>query len=180
MPRGSFLGTVFAGTEFLSHGRSLIGSHGELFHRARPMITTPSCHPAPSLVPEQRAAPARCKVSIVVPVWNEAGLIGTFLRHLRRRAPSAEIVVVDGGSTDGTRELARLWCDRLLVVERGRGRQLNAGAAAARGEVLWFLHADSQVPPSPLREIEKVLADPRLSWAATSVSRFRAPGSFIG
>ncbi|PZR76190.1 MAG: glycosyl transferase [Chthoniobacterales bacterium] len=95
-------------------------------------------------------------VSIIVPVLNESALIGPFLEHLRATVPDAEVIVVDGGSNDGTAELAGL-ADRVLRVARGRARQMNAGAAVARGEVFWFLHADSIVPANALSEITKVL-----------------------
>lgn len=84
---------------------------------------------------------------MIVPVLNEAGEVGAFLAHLRERLPGAELIVVDGGSRDGTVQLAAPHADRLLSSERGRARQMNAGAQAAAGEVLWFLHADSRLPP---------------------------------
>ena len=62
-------------------------------------------------------------ISIIVPVLNEALLIHPFLKHLRERAPEAEIIVVDGGSSDGTAQLAILFCDRVVRSEPGRGVQ---------------------------------------------------------
>jgi glycosyltransferase involved in cell wall biosynthesis len=102
-------------------------------------------------------------VSIVVPVLNEAALIARFLRHLRERAPGAELIVVDGGSNDSTRSMAKSLCDRFVVSEPGRAQQLNAGARVARGDVLWFLHADSELPDGCLEEIRRAVADPRIS-----------------
>lgn len=98
-------------------------------------------------------------VSIIVPALNEAELICAFLRRLRAVAPGAEIVVVDGGSDDGTAELSAGLADRVLKVPRGRARQMNAGADIARGEVFWFLHADSLIPPNALEEIAKTLRE---------------------
>lgn len=102
-------------------------------------------------------------LSIIVPVLNEAALIAPFLRHLRERAPDAELIIADGGSTDGTRSAAKPFCDRLVVSEPGRAQQLNAGARVARGDVLWFLHADSELPAGCLDEIRRAVADPHLA-----------------
>src|SRR5438477_1023908 len=93
------------------------------------------------VIQKVRAKTNRPFVSIIVPVLNESALIRGFLQHLRATAPSAEIIVVDGGSVDGTVELCAGWADRVLLAPRGRGRQMNAGAAVARAEVLWFVHA---------------------------------------
>jgi rSAM/selenodomain-associated transferase 2 len=84
------------------------------------------------------------RISVVVPTLNEAGSIRATLRALAplRRA-GHEVIVVDGGSDDGTRELAAPLADRVLVAPAGRARQMNAGAGIARGDVLWFLHADT-------------------------------------
>jgi rSAM/selenodomain-associated transferase 2 len=99
----------------------------------------------------------RLSVSIIVPVLNESALIRAFLEQLRAVAPRAEIVVVDGGSTDGTLELSAGLADRVLKTLRGRARQMNAGARVARGDVFWFLHADSMIPPNALEEIGRIL-----------------------
>lgn len=83
-----------------------------------------------------------------MPVLDEAGQIEATLAALaplRRRG--VELIVVDGGSQDGTVALARAEADAVLDAPRGRARQMNAGAAAARGEVLLFLHADTILPP---------------------------------
>lgn len=103
------------------------------------------------------------QVSIIVPVWNEAANIGAFLSHLRRRAPAAEIVVVDGGSDDGTARLSADLANQVLRTRRGRAHQMNAGAAAAGGPVLWFLHADSRVPAEAIGQISRALEDERLA-----------------
>ena len=104
------------------------------------------------------------QVSIIVPVLNEVRLIRPFLQHLRERAPGAEIIVVDGASTDGTDELAAGFCDQLVRIgERGRAIQMNAGARAAGGDVFWFLHADVEVPTGCLDEIGRIVQDRRVS-----------------
>ena len=97
--------------------------------------------------------------SIIVPVFNEAPLIRRFLAHVRERTPGAEIIVVDGKSTDGTADLAAGFCDRLVESQRSRARQMNAGAQAARGDNLWFVHADVEVPLQCLEEIERIMED---------------------
>lgn len=97
--------------------------------------------------------------SIVVPVFNEAPLVRGVLAHLRERAPGAEIIVADGGSSDGTAGLAAGVCNQVVVSERNRAAQLNKGARAARGDVLWFVHVDAEVPQEPLAEIVRILSD---------------------
>jgi len=98
-------------------------------------------------------------LSIVVPVLDEAPRIGFALgalRPLRRRG--AEVIVVDGGSQDDTAGLARAEADAVLDAPRGRARQMNAGAAAARGEVLLFVHADTLLPPDADQAILRAMA----------------------
>ena len=98
---------------------------------------------------------ADLRLSIVVPCLDEATTIGATLRnleHLRRNG--AEVIVVDGGSADGTPELCRPLCDQLVIAECGRARQMNAGAARASSENLLFLHADSSLPD---RAIDRVV-----------------------
>jgi rSAM/selenodomain-associated transferase 2 len=86
-------------------------------------------------------------LSIVMPVLDEAaGLAGTLATLAPLRARGVELIVVDGGSRDGTPQLALPWADAVVASPRGRARQMNAGAAQARGAVLLFLHADTQLP----------------------------------
>jgi len=87
------------------------------------------------------------RLTIVVPVLNEAGGIGEALGALAPlRARGHELIVVDGGSSDGTAELAAPLCDQLVRSPRGRAAQMNAGARVARGDALVFLHADTGLP----------------------------------
>ena len=102
-------------------------------------------------------------VSIIVPVLNEAPLLRPFLAHLRQRAAGAEIVVADGGSSDGTVEVVPGSCDQLVVSEASRAIQMNAGARAARGDILWFVHVDAKVPWGCLEEIERIMDDPNVA-----------------
>ncbi|KGE04263.1 TIGR04283 family arsenosugar biosynthesis glycosyltransferase [Pseudohaliea rubra] len=82
--------------------------------------------------------------SFILPVLNEAGRLPPLLTALRAAFPGAECIVVDGGSDDGTVPEALAVADLVLLGERGRAAQMNLGAAAARGEWLWFLHADTR------------------------------------
>ncbi|MBK6591334.1 MAG: TIGR04283 family arsenosugar biosynthesis glycosyltransferase [Burkholderiales bacterium] len=85
-------------------------------------------------------------ISIVMPVLNEAaGIVPTLAALAPLRARGVEVIVVDGGSSDDTVALATPWADCVLVFPGGRARQMNAGAARATGEVLLFLHADTQL-----------------------------------
>lgn len=88
------------------------------------------------------------RLSIVVPSLNEAAGIERCLAALAPlRARGHEVVVADGGSTDGTAALAAPLADRVLEAPRGRASQMNAGAAVASGDALVFLHADTFLPP---------------------------------
>lgn len=93
-------------------------------------------------------------LSVVVPVLDEAASIRDRLAALAPlRAQGAEVIVVDGGSSDGSAALAAGLCDLVLTAPRGRASQMNAGAAAAAGDILLFLHADTRLPDGAPREI---------------------------
>ena len=82
-------------------------------------------------------------LSVVIPVLDEAKCLEPFLDGLRERlAEGDEIIVVDGGSQDGSPLIARQYADVVLHCDRGRARQMNLGAERAKGDWLWFLHAD--------------------------------------
>ncbi len=86
-------------------------------------------------------------LSIINPCLNEVGTIGTLLEALQPlRRVGHEVILVDGGSTDGTKRLAESLVDQLLSSEPGRAGQMNTGAKAAAGDILWFLHADTALP----------------------------------
>ena len=87
------------------------------------------------------------RLSVVVPALNEAARIRDALEALAPlRGRGHEVIVADGGSTDGTPQLAVGLCDRVVSSARGRGVQMNAGARAASGDVLLFLHVDTFLP----------------------------------
>jgi rSAM/selenodomain-associated transferase 2 len=100
-------------------------------------------------------------VSIVVPVLDEATIVRGFLEHLRATAAGAQIIIVDGGSKDGTMQICQGLADRTLQTTPGRARQMNVGAQIAQGDILWFLHADSRISANSLAAIERSLSDPR-------------------
>jgi rSAM/selenodomain-associated transferase 2 len=95
-------------------------------------------------------------VSVVVPTLDEADALPRTLAAARQ-AGVGEIVVVDGGSRDATAAVARPLADRVLECAPGRARQMNAGAAAARGDVLLFLHADTLLPPGAAALVGRAL-----------------------
>jgi rSAM/selenodomain-associated transferase 2 len=103
------------------------------------------------------------RLTIVLPVLNEAAIIVAALQALAPlRARGAEIIVADGGSRDGTAQLAKPFADRVITVPRGRGAPMNAGAALGTGDALLFLHADTALPANADRLIDAALA--RRAW----------------
>lgn len=102
-------------------------------------------------------------VSIIVPALNEAGQIADTLRVLQDLCGDKEVLVVDGGSADRTADIARAAGVRVIESEPGRGTQMHVGAVQARGDVLWFVHADTAPPPEALQKIEAALRDPSVA-----------------
>lgn len=112
--------------------------------------------------PETRRTLTALRVSVVMPVLDEAGRIGAALDALAGFSGLGEVIVVDGGSRDETAAIARARGANVLTAPRGRGSQMNAGAAAARGEILLFLHADTALPPDALEHVGETLRSPEV------------------
>ena len=94
------------------------------------------------------------KLSIIIPALDEAaGIVAALEALAPLRASGHEVIVADGGSGDGTRELAAALADRVVAAPRGRARQMNAGAGVAGGHALLFLHADTRLPANADRLI---------------------------
>lgn len=108
---------------------------------------------------EMGRSPELGRISVVMPVLNEAEALPETLRHVQRIPEVGEVIVVDGGSRDQTCEVAERNGCRLLKHRAGRGGQMRAGAAAANGDVLLFLHADTWLPPEAGRAMLDCLRD---------------------
>lgn len=107
------------------------------------------------------------KLSVIIPVLNEREQLPHTIAALQSQISNPEIIVVDGGSTDGTRE----WLQQrpgiiVMAAARGRGRQQNAGAKAATGDVLLFLHGDCTLPENAATWLAQALASPQVSGGA--------------
>lgn len=119
------------------------------------------------------------RLSIILPVLDEATGVAASLDALRPlRAAGHEVIVVDGGSRDGTTALAVPRADRVITAPRGRARQMNAGAVAAQGDVLLFLHADTRLPEGAASAIADALA--RHDWGRFDVRIEGRPATLRG
>lgn len=110
-----------------------------------------------------------CVLSIVMPVLDEAAQMPAALQALARwrAAGLVELIVVDGGSRDGTLAHCRAAADHVLVAARGRARQMNAGARLASAPALLFLHADTRLPPDTPARVTMALT--RCAWGRFDV-----------
>lgn len=144
------------------------------------MMTSPAtrsaCATIASAVPQAKdqAAAARSlgdaaqgeacepRISFVVPTLNEArGIVACLASLQPARARGHEVVLVDGGSDDGTPMLARPWVDRVVFAERGRAAQMNAGARVSTGVWLVFVHGDTRVSASALVQLYAHVLGPK-------------------
>jgi len=109
-------------------------------------------------------------VSVVIPALNEAAALPAILDRLAEHAPGAEVVVVDAGSQDDTVSIARAHPSRPVMIRPGglltRGAAQNAGAAAATGEIFWFLHADTHPRAGQVERLRAALGNPRVVGGA--------------
>jgi rSAM/selenodomain-associated transferase 2 len=106
-------------------------------------------------------APAPHRLSVVIPTLREAATIAGAVRSALD-AGASEVIVADGGSDDGTAARALAAGALVTTAPRGRGPQLNAGAALATGDVLCFVHADVRLPPDAAAQIARALRDPQI------------------
>ena len=96
-------------------------------------------------------------ISVIIPVLNEAKILNQSLSRLTPQLKGHELIIVDGGSTDNTSLIAKKY-GQVIFSERGRARQLNAGAAAARGDILLFLHADVWLDSGAIEAVETAIS----------------------
>ncbi len=109
-------------------------------------------------------------ISVIIPALNEGAAITATLESLQPlRRNGHEVIVVDGGSHDNTVKLAGSLADRVIHSERGRATQMQAGASAARGALLWFLHADTLPPPHADDFIKAALQAESVCWGRFDV-----------
>lgn len=95
-------------------------------------------------------------ISIIIPVLNEKNKIHSLLMELSKLQGDNEILIIDGGSTDGTQAVAAKY-GTVILSEKGRAKQMNKGAKTAKGDILWFVHADSKVSSDSINEINAVI-----------------------
>jgi rSAM/selenodomain-associated transferase 2 len=100
-------------------------------------------------------------ISVIIPTLNEADVVASSLSDLLHRDGDFEVIVADGGSRDATISVIRQFAAvRLVTCPKGRGRQMNAGAGVARGDILLFLHADTYLPSAALPMVVNALKEP--------------------
>jgi len=119
-------------------------------------------------------ATSSIEISIVIPTLDEATSLAQTLIAARERG-AGELIVADGESRDATRDVAARLADAVVLAPRGRAAQMNAGAAAARGDVLLFLHADTRLPDGFADAVARALADPHVVGGHFAVA-LNAPG----
>jgi rSAM/selenodomain-associated transferase 2 len=116
------------------------------------------------------------EISVVIPALEEEASLPAAIRSCRE-AGRCEVVVADGGSRDRTAEVARELADTVVAAPRGRAVQMNAGAAAARGTILLFLHADTLLPPDSLPLVADALGRPGVVGGAFRIRLAASPAA---
>lgn len=116
-------------------------------------------------------------ISVIIPTYNESATITETIEHLRPWYDNLEIIIVDGGSSDGTAGLVGPEV-RLVHAPRGRASQMNAGAVQASGEALLFLHSDTRLPHDFVQQLELALSDRGVAGGAFKV-KIGHPGLFF-
>ncbi|NLV89529.1 MAG: glycosyltransferase family 2 protein [Tissierellia bacterium] len=97
------------------------------------------------------------KISIIIPVYNEALVISKLMDNLDQFKDESEIIFVDGGSKDNTKSIIEKRYRVVLSPKKGRANQMNYGASLSSGDILFFLHADSHLSPHALERIHEVI-----------------------
>lgn len=119
-------------------------------------------------------------ISIIIPVLNEASTLCSNLPLLYRLlAAGHELIIVDGGSSDGSEQVARQFSDKVLISAPGRAQQMNAGAAAATGDILLFLHIDTLLPESAAQLIINGLRTSGRRWGRFDVKLSGTHPAFV-
>lgn len=116
------------------------------------------------------------RISVVIPALDEEASLPGTIRSCRR-AGIRDVVVADGGSRDRTVGIAGELADMVVSAPRGRARQMNAGAAAARGEILLFLHADTVLPPMGMAGVLEAMSDGDVVGGAFRVRLVPSPSA---
>lgn len=116
-------------------------------------------------------------ISVVIPVLNEQEYINPVISHLRRLDQTVEIIVVDGDSSGSTVSLMSDSSVTKVITAKGRGVQLSAGAALAKGDILLMLHADTLLPENAFEAIREILADGTI-WGAFRLGVASASGLY--
>jgi rSAM/selenodomain-associated transferase 2 len=99
------------------------------------------------------------EISVIIPTFNESNSIKATIEKVKSLDKNLEIIVVDGESADDTAQIAKECGIPVFQAEKGRGNQMRVGATSAKGEILWFLHADTIPENSTISELKKALCD---------------------